>query len=82
MRQQLTCLSNTIRLGQKNRLKNRFNLGCLIGKRWKYSAASFLAAVRSLGELLADEASQPGGMAPRSHRPARDIIPPFGERGR
>jgi non-ribosomal peptide synthetase component E (peptide arylation enzyme) len=27
-------------------------------------------------------ASQPGGMAPRSHRPARDIIPPLGERGR
>jgi hypothetical protein len=27
-------------------------------------------------------ASQPGGMAPCSHRPARDIIPPLGERGR
>src|SRR5258706_6292663 len=59
-----------------------FDGHCLIGKRWKYSAASFLAAVRSLGELLADEASQPGGMVPRSHRPARDIIPPLGERGR
>src|SRR6266436_8563285 len=27
-------------------------------------------------------ASQPGGMAPRSDRPARGIIPPLGERGR
>jgi hypothetical protein len=35
------------------------------GKRWKYSAANFLAAVRSQGEFLADERGALMILAPR-----------------